>query len=87
MKICYSDHISWQLLDNVIYIIDEITRETYSLQEVAKDFWLQVKDNQSIEKIVEILAVKYNVSTDVITSDINEFKNSLLSKKLVKEVC
>lgn len=83
MEIYYSNHISWQLLDNKVYIIDEITLKIYSLQDVAKDFWILIKDNHSFKKIINILSERYNISNDILISDMNEFRDSLVSEKLL----
>lgn len=82
MNLYYSDNISWQLLDNKVYVIDEITKKIYILDRVGKDFWMLVKNN-SFEETVIILSKKYNVSLDIIIKDLDEFKDNLLSSKLL----
>lgn len=85
MKINYSNHISWQLLNNEIYIIDEITQKIYILTDVAKEFWILINGGYTVEEIINILIKIYKVSEKIIKNDINDFKDILISKKLITE--
>jgi hypothetical protein len=83
MKIYYSKNISWQLIDNQIFIIDEVTKKEFTLKEIGKEFWILIKSHNLYKEIVEILSEQYDVANDIITSDLKEFVEDLISKKLL----
>lgn len=83
MQLQYSKHISWQLLNNKVYIIDEITEKVYELENAAKDFWTSIETINSLDEIIESLSKIYNVSKDILMRDMTIFTNNLISQKLV----
>lgn len=83
MKIYYSKNISWQLIDNQILIIDEISKKEFVLKEIGKEFWILIKSHHLFKEIVKILSERYNVANDIIISDMKEFTDDLISKKLL----
>lgn len=85
MKIYYSNCISWQLLVDKVYIINEKTKEIHVLADTAKDFWILIKNNHSLEEILKILSDKYSVSIEILENDMYAFKDDLLSKNLIIE--
>lgn len=85
MQIFYSESISWQLLNDNIYIIEERSRQLISLQEVAKDFWLLIREGISLEDIITKLCLQYNEERELIFNDIKELCDDLMKLGLIKE--
>lgn len=83
MGIYYSKHISWQLIEETIYIVDENTCKIYSLKNVAKDIWLAIRDISSVNEIMDVVSERYNISKDIFISDMNDFIKSLISTNLL----
>ncbi len=85
MTIEYSNSISWQILDNVVYIIDELTNIVYKLTDVAKEIWQCVNRFNSLNEISDYLFKLYKVPKEVLNDDINELIENLISVKLLKK--
>lgn len=83
MKVFFSKHISWQRLNNTVYIIDEITKKRFLLTGVAEDIWLLIKEDYPFIDIVNTLSKKYNVSEDVLVADTNVFIENLYNENLL----
>lgn len=82
-------NISWQAVDDLLWIIDEKTQELYvSCNEVSIIIWKRLFYGEDDEKIKAFL---YNVyQAQEINSDVQEFINRLVSKGMLeydKSIC
>lgn len=75
--------ISWQAVDNILWIIDEETQELYvTYNEVSVLIWKQLFDGEDDETIKSNLFDIYQVQQ--INSDVQEFINGLLNKGIIE---
>lgn len=63
-------YISWQNMQNVVYIVDERNGEMYFLEETSREIFLMLMKGIEIGKIVEIMSNKYE--TYVVKKDIEK---------------
>lgn len=82
-KIRYSEHISWILLVDEVFIFNEITNELYLLKGIMKDFWLQLSKTESFNEITTILATEYKENTEIISAKVLRKIRELISKNLI----
>lgn len=78
-NILYPKSISWTLLNDNMFIFDEITNNTYLLKGLSRDFWLLIEENNIFQDIVKMLSEKRDIEYSVMENDIVQ-----LTKKLVK---
>lgn len=78
-NILYPKSISWTLLNDNMFVFDEITNNTYLLKGLSRDFWLLIEENNIFPDIVKMLSEKRDIEYSVMENDIVQ-----LTKKLVK---
>lgn len=78
-----SKNISWQTIDNFLWIIDEKTKELYvTYNEVSIIIWKQLFEGEDDEKIKSHLFEIYQVQK--VNSDVQEFINGLVSRGIIE---
>lgn len=75
--------VSWQAISDLIYILNEDTNELHILESVARDIWLEINGSNTIEKIVKIIAGRYDQPYNIVLIDTNVFVGDLIAKSLV----
>lgn len=70
-------HISTHTFDGQTVIYNETTRDVVELQDVASDFLNQVDGSRSLVQIADILAQEYDVSREVVLSDLSTLVEEL----------
>lgn len=83
MILNYSKHISWQVIGDIVFIINEPTKENYSLNGASKEFWLLINGNIDLTEMYEELQTKYSVPKNIIEEDFSETISYLLSEGLL----
>ncbi|XCP85245.1 PqqD family protein [Roseburia hominis] len=82
-KVEYAATISWQVLDDEVYIINEKNKRVYVLDNSAKDFWLAI-EKRSLDKICQALCAQYCADADCIRADLHDFIADLDKLELVE---
>ena len=75
--------LSWQHIDNNVYIIDHQNNEIYKLIDVGKHIWLEIDGRKNIEQIAFTLIQIYDVSLQELSKDIHYFLDYLNMLELV----
>lgn len=76
-------NISWQVVDNLLWIIDEKTQELYvSCNEVTVLIWNRLFMGEDDENIKNFLYDIYQVQE--INTDVQKFIKGLLSKGIIE---
>lgn len=83
MKIYYSPNISWQCIGNYIFIFNEKTHNSFVLEDTSKYFWELICFEHNINDIIKAGLNNYNVSEDVLGTDICKFIDNLIIEGLV----
>lgn len=83
-KISYSKNISWTVLDDEVFIFNEITNELSLLKGIMKDFWLLLSNTESFDEIITILTTEYTEeNTEIISNRILRKIKELVNKNLI----
>jgi hypothetical protein len=72
-----------QEVDNEVIILDTITEEYFSINEVGKDIWDLISKNQSLKAIKEELSLVYEIDENQLEVDILNFIKALNEKGLI----
>jgi hypothetical protein len=72
-----------QEVDNEVIILDTITEEYFSINEVGKDIWDLISKNQSLKAIKEELSLVYEIDEKQLEVDILNFIKALNEKGLI----
>ncbi len=81
--VIYSRNISWQDINNVIYIFNEINNKMCYLEDVSRQIWLMINRKMSIESMINNLSETYNQSLDLIQEDLLLFLQELKEMELI----
>jgi len=85
-NIKFSRFISWQILNNLVYIVDERNRQLYLLDNFGKDTWLSIAETSNIDEIIDKLDEIYISSAkDSISVIVVQFIDNLREKGFVYE--
>ena len=81
--VIYSRNISWQDINSVIYIFNEINNKMFYLEDVSRHIWLMINKTMSSESMVNDLSKKYNQSLDLMRDDLLLFLKELEEMELI----
>lgn len=84
--VCFSPKISWQIeqTENYVYILNNETKKWYFLDDISKDIWLQILENNNFSHIINSLLTSYDVSYDMLCYDVTYYIKTLESEGLVE---
>ncbi|WP_338547143.1 PqqD family peptide modification chaperone [Emergencia sp. JLR.KK010] len=81
-KIAYSKNISWQDIDDTVFIIEEKTNRRYRLDDTARDIWLLL--NNTVDNICCSMNEKYSdVDEEIILNDVSDLIFALYDEMLI----
>ena len=78
-------YISWTVLENIIYIVDERSNELYALEEYGVTILLSLINRQPLSKIIEKIAKESRQTFYETQIIVNEFINDLVESEIVKK--
>ena len=83
IKVQIPSSVFIQEVDNEVIILDTITEEYFSINEVGKDIWDLISKNQSLKAIKEELSLVYEIDEKQLEVDILNFIKALNEKGLI----
>ena len=78
-------YISWTVMENIIYIVDERSNELYALEEYGVTILLSLFNRQPLSKIIEKIAKESRQTFYETQIIVNEFINDLVESEIVKK--
>lgn len=81
-----SKNISWQKLDNEIYIVDERIGKVYCLNGTGSIIWSYILKNISSEDFSLLISKKFNIDIDKVKNDSKLFIQDMINKGFLVEV-
>lgn len=78
-------YISWTVMENIIYIVDERSNELYALEEYGVTILLSLINRQPLSKIIEKIAKESRQTFYETQIIVNEFINDLVESEIVKK--
>lgn len=75
-----------QKLNNKMVIFDGEESALYTFNETAAFIFKKIKKGEEKEKIIEMVARKYDIKKDKVRKDFNELLGDLKKKKIVSSI-
>lgn len=76
----YSENISWGIIDEEVFVFDEMSRNIYLFRGLEKEIWLLLENHKKIDNI-NVLRYNHNIE------DIIHFIERLVKWNLIKMEC
>jgi len=84
MKVKIAEDVVFRNLSEEAVLLNLSTGNYFGLDEIGTRVWNLLAENASIEKIVEILLGEYDVTEQVLRSDLRALLGQLQEKGLIK---
>lgn len=82
-KVILSNNVFAQEIDDETIILDAITQEYFSLNEIGKVIWSLLSENKNLEEIKEQMLEMYEVPAEQLEKDVLNFLQALGKKGLI----
>lgn len=82
----FSDNISWQKMNDYIYIVNEYTGAVYYLNQISKYLWEAIAESMDIEIAIQQLSANYQIDIFQLENDVKNFLAELQKEGLLNEV-
>jgi len=82
----YSPHIAWQLIDDTVYISNEIDSSFYALDNISKVVWLMIGEGKTINDIIINISSTYNIDNKIVEDDVLDLLTSLKELGVISNV-
>lgn len=82
-KVILSNNVFAQEIDDETIILDAITQEYFSLNEIGKVIWSLLSQNKNLEEIKAQMLEMYEVPEEQLEKDVLNFLQALTKKGLI----
>ena len=82
-KVILSNNVFAQEIDDETIILDPITQEDFSLNEIGKVIWSLLSQNKNLEEIKAQMLEMYEVPEEQLEKDVLNFLQALAKKGLI----
>ena len=82
-KVILSNNVFAQEIDDETIILDAITQEYFSLNEIGKVIWSILSQNKNLEEIKAQMLEMYEVPEEQLEKDLLNFLQALAKKGLI----
>ena len=82
-KVILSNNVFAQEIDDETIILDAITQEYFSLNEIGKVMWSLLSENKNLEEIKAQMLEMYEVPEEQLEKDLLNFLQALAKKGLI----
>ena len=83
-KITLSKNVFAQEIDEETIILDSVTQEYFSINEIGKVIWSLIEEKKNLEEIKAEMLDMYEVPEEQIEKDLLNFIQALEQKGLIK---
>ena len=82
-KVILSNNVFAQEIDDETIILDAITQEYFSLNEIGKVIWSLLSQNKNLEEIKAQMLEMYEVPEEQLEKDLLNFLQAMAKKGLI----
>ena len=82
-KITLSKNVFAQEIDEETIILDSVTQEYFSINEIGKVIWSLLSENKNLEEIKVQMLEMYEVPEEQLEKDLLNFLQALAKKSLI----
>ncbi|CYT87051.1 MULTISPECIES: PqqD family protein [Streptococcus] len=79
----FSNNISWQKINDYIYIVNESTGQIYYLDHISKYIWEAIDNSIEISSVIQELSDTYNLNNAQLNKDVFSFLIELQKEGLL----
>ncbi|NQJ68773.1 PqqD family protein [Streptococcus suis] len=79
----FSNNISWQKINDYIYIVNESTGQIYYLDYISKYIWEAIDNSIEISSVIQELSDTYNLNNEQLNKDVFSFLRELQKEGLL----
>ena len=83
-KITLSKNVFAQEIDDETIILDSVTQEYFSINEIGKVIWSLIEEKKNLEEIKAEMLDMYEVPQEQLEKDLLNFLQTLEQKGLIK---
>ena len=83
-KVTLSKNVFAQEIDDETIILDSVTQEYFSINEIGKVIWSLIEEKKNLEEIKAEMLDMYEVPEEQIEKDLLNFIQALEQKGLIK---
>lgn len=83
-KITLSKNVFAQEIDDETIILDSVTQEYFSINEIGKVIWSLIEEKKNLEEIKAEMLDMYEVPQEQLEKDVLNFLQALEQKGLIK---
>ena len=83
-KITLSKNVFAQEIDEETIILDSVTQEYFSINEIGKVIWSLIEEKKNLEEIKAEMLDMYEVPQEQLEKDVLNFLQALQQKGLIK---
>ena len=83
-KITLSKNVFAQEIDEETIILDSVTQEYFSINEIGKVIWSLIEEKKNLEEIKAEMLDMYEVPQEQLEKDVLNFLQALEQKGLIK---
>jgi outer membrane protein assembly factor BamB len=80
-------NVIWKDVDGIIYILQPEREEIHALNETGTFIWRLINKGYSLAQVKKELLSQYNVTSDRVTKDIQEFIDRYIREKFITPKC
>jgi hypothetical protein len=85
-QITMSSEISYSVTPEKIFVLNQPTGEVFELEGVAREIWLLIASENTMENIAGTLFDCYDVDKDKLFSDVKEIMDEMRDRKIIGQV-
>lgn len=80
-----ASNISWQMLEDNVYVINEIDNTIIKLENSAALIWKLLLESEKVDCLADKVSKRYNINREDAESDIIDFTEALIVKGYMVE--
>lgn len=78
-----NSEITWRMLDDEVFIIDQAGEEIIALNKTASYIWEMAGENIAISEILKRICHRFDIDKKTALADINDLINEMLKKQII----
>lgn len=78
-----NSEITWRMLDDEVFIIDQAGEEIIALNKTASYIWEMAGENIAISEILKRICHRFDVDEKTALADITDLINEMLKKQII----
>lgn len=78
-----NSEITWRMLDDEVFIIDQAGEEIIALNKTASYIWEMTGENIAISEILKRICHRFDIDEKTALADINDLINEMLKKQII----